>query len=307
MTVEETNKPASFKLHDLRCFDAVARLGSFQAAANALHRTHPSVFAAVTRLEERLGLTLLDRSGYRVELTEAGRMFHARATTSLREIDNLDGYARQLAAGEEPVLRVVLGDLCDRSLILGALSTFFVGRQRTRLHLDYEAVGGPFERLGDGSADLIFHRADASRYDLEQIRLCEIRLLPVAAPGFLPFDPGTDVTPLQLQSFTQCVIRDTAHDTTPEDHFLIDGAPRCSVPDHTMKKELILHRMAWGHLPEFMIEDELRAGALINMQGRHLPGRTETLAAMRRADRSHGPVAQELWGWLKGGLEPLRA
>ena len=302
MTVEEMNKPASFKLHDLRCFDAVARLGSFQAAANALHRTHPSVFAAVTRLEERLGLTLLDRSGYRVELTEAGRMFHARAGISLRELDNLDSYARQLAIGEEPLLRIVLGDLCNRPSILGALSTFFVDRPRTRLHLDYEAVSGPFERLRDGSADLIFHRADASRTDLEQIRLCEIWLLPVAAPGFLPYEAGSEVTPQQLQSFTQCVIRDTARDTTPENHFLIDGAPRCSVPDHTMKKELILHRMAWGHLPEFMIEDELRVGALISLQGRYLPGRTETLAAMRRIDRPHGPVAEELWGWLTDGL-----
>ncbi|WFU81736.1 LysR family transcriptional regulator [Bradyrhizobium sp. CIAT3101] len=302
MSVEETNNPASFKLHDLRCFDAVARLGSFQAAANALHRTHPSVFAAVTRLEQRLGLTLLDRSGYRVELTEVGRMFHARAATSLRDIDNLDGYARQLATGEEPVLRVVLGDLCDRPAVLGTLSAFFAGRPRTRLHLDYEAVSGPFERLADGSADLIFHRVDDSRYDLEQIRFREIRLLPVAAPGFLAAEAGAEITPRQLQLVTQCVIRDTARDTTPEDHFLIDGAPHCSVPDHTMKKELILHRMAWGHLPEFMVENELRTGKLINMQGRYIPGRTETLAAMRRIDRPHGPVAEELWECLKDGL-----
>src|SRR3712207_7837752 len=40
-------------------------------------------------------------------------------------------------------------------------------------------------------------------------------------------------------------------------HFLVEGAPRCSVPDHLMKKELILHGMAWGHLPRFMIEAEL--------------------------------------------------
>lgn len=302
MIVEKYDKVASFKLHDLRCFDAVARFGSFQAAANALHRSHPSVFAAVARLEGHLGLTLLDRSGYRVELTEAGRVFHTRAVVSLRDIDNLDAYARQLASGEETVLRVVLGDLCPRPSILGALSTFFAERKRTRLHLDYEAVTGPFERLRDGTADLIFHRADNSRYDFEQIRLCEIRLLPVAAPGFLPFGPNAEITPQQLQSFTQCVIRDTAHNSACEDHFLIDGAPRCSVPDHAMKKELILHRMAWGHVPDFMVEGELRAGTLINMQGRYLPGRTETLAAMRRADRPHGPIGEELWRSLKEGL-----
>ena len=60
------------KLHDLRCFDAVATKGSFQAAGAALNRSHPSVFVAVARLEQQLGLTLFDRSGYRVGLTEAG-------------------------------------------------------------------------------------------------------------------------------------------------------------------------------------------------------------------------------------------
>src|SRR6201989_1204718 len=102
------------KLHDLRCFDAVATQGSFQAAAGALHRTHPSVFAAVARLEQQLGLTLFDRSGYRVGLTEAGQTFHARAQATLRELDLLQTYADQLASGEEVVLRVVIGDLCPR-------------------------------------------------------------------------------------------------------------------------------------------------------------------------------------------------
>lgn len=296
---------ASWKLHDLRCFDAVARFGSFQAAADALHRSHPSVFAAVARLEAQLGLTLLDRSGYRVEPTEAGRLFQARAALSLRDIDTLDAFARQLAGGEETMLRVVLGDLCPRALILSALSGFFTGQPRTRLHLDYEAVTGPFERLREGTADLIFHRADAASHDFEQIRICEVRLLPVAAPGFLPGSAGSERTPRLLQTLTQCVIRDTARHVTAEDHFLIAGAPTCSVPDHAMKKELILHGLAWGHLPDFMVEEELNTGSLVSLQARALSGRTEMLAAMRHADRTHGPIAEKLWETLKSKFEAV--
>ncbi|RUX26655.1 LysR family transcriptional regulator, partial [Mesorhizobium sp. M2A.F.Ca.ET.042.01.1.1] len=109
------------KLHDLRCFDAVAAQGSFQAAAKALHRTHPSVFAAIARLEEQLRLTLLDRSGYRVSLTAEGRLFHARAQLAIRELEHLRTYADQLASGEETVLRVVLGDVCPRPGIFSML------------------------------------------------------------------------------------------------------------------------------------------------------------------------------------------
>jgi DNA-binding transcriptional LysR family regulator len=302
MIVDKSDKELPFKLHELRCFDAVARLGSFQAAATSLHRTHPSVFTAVQRLEERLGLTLLDRGGYRVGLTEAGKSFHAQVVLSLRNLQALDAFAGQLAQGVEPVLRVVLGDLCPRSLVLPALSRFFAAQDRTRLHLDYEAVAGPVERLRDGTADLVIHRAEVSAADLEQVRLRQVQLIPVAAPGFLPFDAGARLTPSDLEPFIQCVIRDTSGRQESEEHFLIEGAPQCSVSDHGMKKELILQRMAWGHLPDFMIEEELRTGALLSIRSADLPGRSESLALLRRRDRAHGPVARELWDRLTADL-----
>jgi DNA-binding transcriptional LysR family regulator len=287
----------SLKLHDLRCFDAVATEGSFQAGAVALNRSHPSVFAAIARLEQQLGLTLLDRSGYRVALTNAGRLFHERARLTLREFEHLRTYAGQLASGEETALRVVLGDLCPRPRILGVLSRFFAEHTRTRLHLEYEAIGGPLERLTRGEADLIFHWADPSDPRLERIELEQVSFVPVVAPGFLP--EGHDRTPEQMRPFTQCVIRDTARSPSPVSYFLVDGAHQCSVPDHMMKKELILHGLAWGHLPAWLIEEELRDGRLISIAGPYLPGRTETLAAVRRRDRPHGPVAEALWVYLK--------
>lgn len=303
MIVGDSNRPAPFKLHELRCFDAVVRLGSFQAAADSLHRTHPSVFAAVGKLEDRLGLVLLDRSGYRVTPTEAGAAFHARAALSLREMDHLGAYAEQLGRGEEPVLRVVLGDLCPRALVLPVLSAFFAGQPRTRLYLDHEAVGGPAERLREATADIVIHRADASDADLERIGIRDVRLIPVAAPGFLP--PGTepDITPDALRAFTQCVIRDTARRGT-EAHFLVAGAHQCSVADHAMKKDLILQRLAWGHLPDFTVGEELRTGVLIRIGGDRLPGRTEMVAAMRRRDRPHGPVGNALWAHLESAFAP---
>src|SRR5438552_9379258 len=232
------------KLRDLRCFDAVASEGSFQAAALVLNRTHPSVFAAVARLEEQLGLVLLDRGGYRVSLTKEGRLFHSRAQLLLRELGHLQTFAEQLASGEETVLRVVMGDVCPRPRILGMLSRFFAERTRTRLHLEYEAISGPLERLMDTDADLIFHRANPSDPRLERIDLCQVNFVPVVAPGFLPFDREHNITPEAMRPFTQCVIRDTARRPSSENFFVIDGAHSCSTPDHMMKKELILHGLA---------------------------------------------------------------
>ncbi|NUS45014.1 MAG: LysR family transcriptional regulator, partial [Mycobacteriaceae bacterium] len=271
----------NFTLHELQCFDAVVLHGGFQAAAERLHRSHPSVFAAVAKLERQLGLDLLDRSGYRVQLTEAGRAFHRKVRYLLHETEELQTYAAQLTMGQEAELRVALGDLCPLPPVLGMLSGFFTQCPQTRLHLQFETVTGPWERLLEDEADLIVHRIPKSDVRMEWIDLGRVALVPVAAPGFLPFSPSTDITPQRLQTFTQCVIRDSARRPSEQGHFLVEGAPRCSVPDHLMKKELIMHGMAWGHLPRFLIENELRDGSLLSIAGQHFPGVVEELAAAR--------------------------
>ncbi len=162
---------SEFTLHDLQCFDAVARAGGFQAAAATLHRSHPAVFAAVAKLERQLGLALLDRSGYRVSLTAAGQSFHARSQSLLRELTALRAHAEQLAMGEETELRIVIGDFCPRPYVLGLLSLFFAGCPATRLDLHFEAVSGPQERLYDGEADLILHRVAKNDARIEWVDL----------------------------------------------------------------------------------------------------------------------------------------
>ncbi|NMO18818.1 LysR family transcriptional regulator [Pyxidicoccus fallax] len=297
---------SGFTLHELQCFDAVVSGGSFQAAGERLHRSHPSVFAAVAKLEHQLGLNLLDRSGYRVRLTEAGRAFHRKVRSLLLEAEELHTHARQLAMGEEAELRVVLGDLCPLSPVLALVSRFFAQCPQTRLHLQFEAVSGPWERLLADETDLIVHRVPKGDVRMEWVDLGRVAMVPVVAPGFLPFQPTTAITPRQMQAFTQCVIRDSARHPAEQGHFLVEGAPQCSVPDQLMKKELILHGMAWGHLPRFMIESELRDGRLLSIAGRHFPGVTEELVAARRRDRPHGPVASRLWDFLARNAPVLR-
>lgn len=298
---------APFTLHDLRCFDAVVREGGFQPAAAALHRSHPAVFAAVARLERQLGLALFERGGYRVRLTAAGRSFHGRAQSLLRESEGLQAHASQLAMGEETGLHVVLGDLCPRPQLLGVLGRCFADWPRTRLHLHFEAVTGPWERLFDDDADLIVHRIDKRDARLEWIDLCEVALVPVVAPALLAGTSPRAATPALMREFTQCVMRDTARDPPPEEYFTVDGASRCTVPDHAMKKEIVVQGLGWGHLPRFLVEEELADGRLVSLAGRHFPVRTEQLVAARRRDRPHGPIAEQLWACLRAQAPALRA
>ncbi|BEG77317.1 LysR family transcriptional regulator [Achromobacter xylosoxidans] len=296
---------SEFTLHDLQCFDAVVREGGFQAAAETLHRSHPAVFAAVAKLERQLDLQLLDRGGYRVKPTPAGQSFHRRAQALLRELAGLRAHAEQLSMGQESELNVVIGDFCPRPLLLGLLGKFFAQWPATRLNLHFEAVTGPWERLLQGDADLILHRVEAGDARVEWLGLGKVPFVPVAAPGYLA-PARRAMRPEDLRDYTQCVMRDTARHAPARDFFMIEGARQCTVADQVMKKEIILQGLAWGHMPRFLVEDELRDGRLLSLANRYLPGSVEALAAGRRADRPQGPVMTGLWDMLRAHAPNIR-
>jgi DNA-binding transcriptional LysR family regulator len=285
-------------IHQLLCFDAVVTEKGFQAAAEKLRRSQPTVSASVKNLETQLRLDLLDRSGYRVALTEAGRSFHERTRVFLQELQSLRNHAAQLAMGEESELRVVIGDLCPLPKTLKLLRRFFDRCPGTRLHIHFEAISGPWERLFDGEADLIFHHIDKADPRLDFIDLFTVKLVPVVAPNFLRFPISRSITPEQMRDYVQCVIRDTARRERPRDYFLIEGARTWTVSDQLMKRELILQGMGWGHMPKYLVAQDLRRGRLLPITGKHFKGGAAELVAARQRNVPHGPIANRLWQFI---------
>lgn len=285
-------------LHQLHCFDAVVGEGSFQAAADKLKRSQPSVSTSVKNLETQLGLTLLDRSGYRVALTDAGRSFHERARVFLDDAERLRDHASQLAMGEEAELSVVIGDISPLPETLGLLRSFFDGCPSTRPHLHFEAISGPLERLLDGEADLILHHIDKSDPRLEFIDLFPVKVVPVVAPNFLKFPITKSITPEAMRDYAQCVIRDTARHSEPRDYFLLEGTRRWTVSDQLMKRELILQGMGWGHMPLYLVARDLREKKLLAITGKHFRGGEAELVAARLRNAPHGPIANRLWQFI---------
>ncbi len=279
----------------LQCFHALVTEGSFAAAADKLHKTHPSVHTAIKSLEDLLGLCLLDRSGYRTVLTPQGARFHASTVQLLRQFDDLRREAAQLAAGEEPQLRVVIGDLCPLPQTLGMLRRFFAGKTATRLHLMFEAIGGPWERLQNNECDVIFHHLNKPSSALETVPLFQVELVPVAAPAMLTPLGDVVLTPEVMRQCVQCVIRDTRQGPHDTSYHLLEGAPSCSVPDQLMKLELIRQGLAWGHLPRHMVGADLKSRRLVPLTNQHFRGATLAHYAARRRDTAHGPTAQRLW------------
>jgi LysR family transcriptional regulator, regulator for bpeEF and oprC len=114
---------ATDKLGSILAFVRVAELGSFAKAAEALGVSPSAVSKSVTRLEDRLGLRLFQRTTRTLGLTEEGRVFHRRCAAILRELDEAERSMRERASVPTGVLKVELPTALGRMVIAPQLGT----------------------------------------------------------------------------------------------------------------------------------------------------------------------------------------
>src|SRR5574343_603251 len=81
-------------LHSLPAFEAAARLGSFQAAADTLHLTPSAISHRIRQLETHLGQDLFERRHRAIVLTAAGRRYLAVVRDALLRLDEASAVLR---------------------------------------------------------------------------------------------------------------------------------------------------------------------------------------------------------------------
>ena len=282
-------------LQQMLTFDAVVSQGSIQAGARHLSKTHPSVITALKKLEDELGFALFDRSGYRSVLTEEGRAFHKNVKRILGDIQELKNQAMHIKGSEEAELNIVVGDVTPLPGALAVLRKFARENPYTRLNLFFGNLFGPNERLLDGEADLIVHHVDKSDPRYEYRDFCKVPIVPVVAPGFLNIPISKKMRYEELKGYTQCIIRDTSTHSKKLNRFIIEDAPHLTVGDQYTKKEVLLQGMAWGHMPLFLIEQELKRGELISIEGGYIKGAVREIVIARLSENMKGVMAERLW------------
>ena len=89
----------TIEIRHLRLFLAVADELHFTRAAERMHLAQPALSAQIKKLEENLGLTLLERNTRAVALTDAGRILRAEARAAVEAYDRALATAAMLRRG----------------------------------------------------------------------------------------------------------------------------------------------------------------------------------------------------------------
>ena len=123
-------------LDQLQALDAIARTGSFAAAAAALHRVPSAVSYAIKGLEQSLEVELFDRSRRKAVLTPAGRKVLEQARKVLGGALQLQAMALEIRDGWEPELQVVVDGVYPMGPIIDVLRLFSERQIPTSVRLD---------------------------------------------------------------------------------------------------------------------------------------------------------------------------
>ncbi|TBZ16778.1 LysR family transcriptional regulator [Rhizobium leguminosarum] len=111
-------------LNDILIFMAVVDAGSFIAGGQAVGLSRSAAGKAVIRLEDRLGVRLLNRTTRTLSLTEEGRMFYERGLRILVSVDEAEASVAGQHSTPRGVLRLTVDDAFGRLVVLPLLEKY---------------------------------------------------------------------------------------------------------------------------------------------------------------------------------------
>lgn len=112
-------------LRHIRYFLAVAELGNFTRAAEALHVSQPTLSQQIKQLEETLGTPLFDRSGRTVRLTDAGMAWMRYARLALQDLEAGTRAIHDVATLERGNLRLAMTPTFTAYLVGPVIDDFY--------------------------------------------------------------------------------------------------------------------------------------------------------------------------------------
>ena len=254
-------------LEALQLVDAIVRHGSFAQAARALGRVPSAVTYSVRRLEDDLDVLLFDRRGHRAQLTPAGAELLREGRHLRAAADDLVRRVKRVARGWEQELRIALDGVIAFERLLPHLARFCEVAP-TQVRVMHEELGGTWDALGAGRADLAIGASQAGPEPTRlgvAYRTLEIGQMPFVfaiAPNHPLADLPAPLALAELRRYRQVVVADTSQQLSPRTAGLFGAPEVLIVPTMQAKLAAQVAGLGVGYLPEPIARDAIQRGAL---------------------------------------------
>jgi DNA-binding transcriptional LysR family regulator len=265
----------------LTMMDAIARTGSFAAAARHLGKVPSALTYNVRQLEDALDVLLFDRSSRQATLTAAGQELLDEGRRLLDEMDAVANRVKRVATGWETQLTVAVDDICSRSTILDLCAAFYAeeapipraaqaggdatSSPPTRLRIRNEVLAGTWEALVTGQADLAIGVGGGLEppSSVTVKDLGSIEFVFAVAPHHPLARFTTSIDDAELIRHRAVAVADSASRLTPITVNLLPGQDVLTVSDMRAKIDAQLSGLGCGFVPEPMVREFIASGRLV--------------------------------------------
>jgi DNA-binding transcriptional LysR family regulator len=245
-------------------FAAVARAGSFSAAALKLNMSTTAVSRHVADLERMLAVTLLHRTTRHVSPTEVGARYLPRAEAVLGEIEQLNAEISAVDPTPRGKLKITAPPAVGHEMIAPLAVDFVEAYPEIELEIEFT------ERLVDLVAegfDAAIRAGPLESSSMIAHRIVEMRYLICASPSYLE-RRGVPRRPDEIRDH-DCIHWRVAAERGAW-NLVKDGA-RVSVPirgrllmsNFAAQREAAVRGLGLTILPVLTVRDDLEAGRLI--------------------------------------------
>lgn len=251
------------KFREMQSFAAVVDAGSFVGAAEALDTSKAAVSRHVADLERRLGVRLLNRTTRKLSLTDDGQTFLRHSLEILAAIDEAEGELSSHSAEASGLLKISV-PVTFGILHMAPLWGVFLA-QHPKVTLDVSLSDRAVDLVEDGY-DLAVRISSAPHPNLIARRLASTRIVLCASPQYLqrrgtPQHPA-DLAAHDIISYTYWSTRDEWTFDGPAGAVTVRTHPRIHANSGDTCRAAALQHQGIILQPSFLVEDDLRSGAL---------------------------------------------
>ncbi|HSN34379.1 MAG TPA: LysR family transcriptional regulator [Ideonella sp.] len=255
-------------LQQFVAFAETAKHGSFAAAARELGSAPSTLAKAVSRLEAALGVKLFHRTTRQVSLTPDGeRLFH-RCQRVLAEVDDLKAEAAGTRTAPAGALRISLPIVYGKRVLMPLLARLV--ERHPGLQLDIRLEDGYVDLVRDGF-DLAVRVGALRDSTLVARRFASQTLLLVGSPDYLERH-GTPRSIEALSGHAATVFCQPSDRRLRPWQLRARGKPielhppaRVRVNDGEGMVEAVCLGLGLGQLPNYMVEDQIADGRLVEL------------------------------------------
>lgn len=179
----------------MAAFVRAVETGGFSAAARQLGLSPSALSKLVTRLEDRLGAQLMQRTTRRLQLTVEGEAFFGRARDILAAMDEAEAEVTEAVSSPRGLLRMHCGSTFAMHQLAPAIPRFQERHPSVALELAISDEQLPMMQEG---VDLAIRIGALEESSLVARRICNLERVICAAPSYLARH-GTPRTPDDLQ------------------------------------------------------------------------------------------------------------